>query len=301
MSENDAWGGLEFGPDLISEEIATGVDNPWMTIGIMNGIKEESLLAKWDAVLDIQTRLFGPRENAWLERQGFARPGTKVLEVGSGNGDHGRYLAQSFADARFFGVEANPYLARRYQDTVPNYRVDVCRFGDQELPEPARQEFSDCFLRYTLQHISDPLRVLREVYDLLPIGGRVFIVEEDINYSTCQPAWRAHTILRDSWRSVLETGGSDHSIGCKLPGMVAEAGFEVREFDISLRTNIELGNGFLDFYRLALSMFQETDPALVSQDDVDTMVKDFEADWDTHQHRFVVTHPQVLLMAEKTR
>src|ERR1700712_4804533 len=71
-------------------------DDPELTLGMMSDLGEGELLDAWNRVLDIQTRGFGPREVQWLRDAGFGAGGRDVLEVGSGDGTYGRFLATSF-------------------------------------------------------------------------------------------------------------------------------------------------------------------------------------------------------------
>jgi hypothetical protein len=88
-------------------------DDPPLTLGMMSDLGEPELLAAWNSVLEIQTRGFGPREVQWLRGAGFGSGGRGVLEVGSGDGNYGRFLATSFPDTRVHGLEATQALIDR--------------------------------------------------------------------------------------------------------------------------------------------------------------------------------------------
>ncbi|MBE3016057.1 hypothetical protein IL992_43945 [Microbispora sp. NEAU-D428] len=293
------WERLDFGASAIASQITASADNPWLTFGIMNGIKEEELLREWDNVLDVQTRILGEREVAWLRANGFGADGAGVLEVGGANGMYGSFLAGAFPDSRLFGLEANRHIAERCRTDVLNYSMDVCKVGQEDLPARVHGAFSQCILRFTLQHVSDPLKVLSTLYESLPPGGRVFIIEEDLGYWTMHPDWRPFGVFVDALRRLYATGGSDSEMGSKLPRLVSAAGFRIDAFDISLRNNAEMGESFLDLLGSIIRMFGKTDPEVVSEADVAAVIDGFADARDDHHERFLATYPQFLLAATK--
>lgn len=181
----------------------------------------------------------------------------------------------------------------------PNYDIELCRLGEDPLPETARGRFDACILRFVLQHVSDPGRVLRAVYDALPAGGRIYVIEEDLSFTTVQPDWEPFRLAADGWMRVTQAGGSDSMIGCKLPALAKGAGFVVDDLEILLRNNVEMGPDLGDFLASALVMFQRTSPHLIGDDEVSTVVEGFEASREDHAVRAVATYPQVLMMATK--
>lgn len=156
--------------DLIND-----TDNPWLTLGIMDSIDDPDLLREWGVLLGMQTRLLGPREVEWLRSNGFGVDGAGILEPGSGDGTYGSFLARNFPEARIYGLEANSSLAGRFRpkEEVPNYSIDICKVGDDPLPQNLSGKFNQCFLRFVLQHTSDPRPLLLAAYNALPSGEAV--------------------------------------------------------------------------------------------------------------------------------
>lgn len=48
-----------------------------------------------------------------------------------------------------------------------NYTITACRVGDEPIPGAEGPRYGDCLLRYVLQHSSDPVQILKAVYDAL--------------------------------------------------------------------------------------------------------------------------------------
>ncbi|MEV8097743.1 methyltransferase [Kitasatospora sp. NPDC085879] len=273
-----------------------------MKLGIMDQIKDPALLNAWEAMLDLQTRLLGPGEVDWLRAKGFGRGGRGVIEPGSGDGHYGSYLAQCFPDLRIHGLEANGNLIARFDAAraPSNYSIDLCTVGSDPLPVKLSGAFDQCFLRFVLQHVSDPVDLLRAVHDALPPGGRLYIIEEDHFYFAAGPAWAPYDKATSAWSRVYQAGGSDGSVGRKLPGLVTEAGFEVTDYDIVLRNNVEMGNDFLDLFCQASRVLHHTSPELLPVTELHSIHQGFQADRDSHLARFVATYPQILLSATKS-
>ncbi|MFC7722152.1 methyltransferase [Nonomuraea recticatena] len=268
---------------------------------MMKAIEEEELLQEWEGLLDLQTQVLGEGEVAWLRSREFGT-GCGVLEVGSAAGGYGGYLARNFPGTPIFGVEANPHLARRFrrnEASPPNYSINVSKIGEDPIPETARGRFDRCILRFVLQHVSDPARVLRAVHDALPVGGRIYVIEEDLSFLTTRPAWKPFQTTRDVWLKVTADGGTDAMIGSKLPRLATDAGFTVDDLNIVLRNNVEMGAAFGDYLTSVIRLFQKNNPDLVTEAEVRTVVDGFEASRDDHADHFVATYPQFLMTATK--
>ena len=277
-------------------------DDPDLTLGMMSDLAEGELLDAWNRVLDIQTRGFGPREVQWLRAAGFGAGGRDVLEVGSGDGTYGRFLATSFPDTRIHGLEPTQALVDRGIDSAgelpANYTITAARVGDEPIPGAEDGRYGDCLLRYVLQHSSDPVRILRGIYDALPVGGRVFVVEEDSALFVSTEDWPAFAAFVDRLERVYAACGSDFQAGRKLHVLAREAGFEVEDFRIGLRTNVDLGPDLLDWLIGMTQMLHHSNPAVLTRDDLDYIVGDFAWRRDTGDCT-VFCYPQVMMTATK--
>jgi SAM-dependent methyltransferase len=278
-------------------------DDPDLTLGMMSDLAEGELLEAWNRVLDIQTRGFGPREVQWLREAGFGAGGRDVLEVGSGDGTYGRFLASSFPTTRILGLEPTQALIDRGIDSAgelpANYTITAGRVGDEPIPGADDGRYGDCLLRYVLQHSSDPVRILRGIYDALPVGGRVFVVEEDSALFVSTEDWPAFAAFVDRLERVYAACGSDFQAGRKLHVLAREAGFEVADFRIGLRTNVDLGPDLLDWLIGMTQMLHHSNPAILTRDDLDHIVGDFARRRDTGDST-VFCYPQVMMTAIKT-
>ena len=277
-------------------------DDPELTLGMMSDLGEGELLDAWNSVLDIQTRGFGPREVQWLRDAGFGAGGRSVLEVGSGDGNYGRFLAESFPATRIHGLEPTQALIDRGIETdgeLPvNYTITACRVGDEPIPGAEDVRYDDCLLRYVLQHSSDPVRILEGIYDALPVGGRVFAIEEDSALFVSTEDWPAYAAFVDRLERVYTACGSDFQTGRKLHVLAREAGFEVEDFRIALRSNVDLGSDLLDWLIGMTRMLHHSNPSILTREDLEFIVGDFTRRRDTGDTT-VFCYPQVMMMATK--
>lgn len=277
-------------------------DDPELTLGMMSDLGEGELLDAWNSVLDIQTRGFGPREVQWLRDAGFGAGGRSVLEVGSGDGNYGRFLAESFPDTRIHGLEPTQALIDRGIETdgefPVNYTIVACRVGDEPIPGADDVRYDDCLLRYVLQHSSDPVRILEGIYDALPVGGRVFAIEEDSALFVSTEDWPAYAAFVDRLERVYTACGSDFQTGRKLHVLAREAGFEVEDFRIALRSNVDLGSDLLDWLIGMTRMLHHSNPSILTREDFEFIVEDFTRRRDTGDTT-VFCYPQVMMMATK--
>ncbi|MFF7242137.1 methyltransferase [Streptomyces collinus] len=281
--------------------IADDKDNPWLTLGIMDRIEDPVLLREWGKMLDLQTRVLGPGEVDWLRQKGFARDSVGILEPGSGDGHYGSYLARCFGNTPVHGLEANEALVRRFdQGFAPsNYNISICTVGSDDLPEQVQNSVDQCLLRFVLQHVSDPGSLVRAVYDALPSGGKLYAIEEDHSFFTTEPYWLPYALATDAWSRVYEHGGSDAFIGRKLPSLLSECGFEVTDYDIILRNNVEMGDDFPKLFSQAARVLHHTAPDILPLAVLKNIDQEFTADRGEHRRMYVATYPQILVCATK--
>src|SRR4051794_10927428 len=112
----------------------------------------------------------------WHEQPGYYRdvtrhfrPETKLLDVGCGTG----WLAEHFSD--YTGIDGSPEaVAAAHAKQRPVVHGDV----DQRLPFDDAT-FEGVILKDVLEHVADPVAVVRDVRRVLQPGGVVFASSPD--------------------------------------------------------------------------------------------------------------------------
>jgi 2-polyprenyl-3-methyl-5-hydroxy-6-metoxy-1,4-benzoquinol methylase len=96
--------------------------------------------------------------------------GEKVLEMGCFEGDFTKYLAANYEEVHV--IEASETLTRRAKDRLPNnVSFTVSTFEEATLDT----KFDGIFIVHTLEHLDDPVEILKKSQNWLRPGGRIVI------------------------------------------------------------------------------------------------------------------------------
>jgi ubiquinone/menaquinone biosynthesis C-methylase UbiE len=152
-------------------------------------------------------------------------PGTRLLEVGTGVGAVLAVLGQEFPGLELTGVDIEPKQLEYARRHLERAGVEAALVEADALSLPFEDEsFDHVWMMWFLEHVPDPVAVLREARRVLVPGGSITAIEVD--YSTCHaepstPAMEA--LFRAMVRGMAASGWSD--AGTRLPGWLQEAGF----------------------------------------------------------------------------
>lgn len=177
--------------------------------------------------LALMNRLINP---ACLQALGLGRE-KRVLDVGAGTGIFTRLMAENLpADSKIIAVEIDPEQVRAAKAQA-SVAADGCpidfRLGDAtDLPlKPDEWGTMDlAHTRYLLEHVRDPLSVVRAMVAAVRPGGRVVILDDDHELLRLWPEPRG---VMDAWTAYYRSYaglGTDALVGRKLTGLLHEAG-----------------------------------------------------------------------------
>lgn len=176
------------------------------------------------------------------------RPGMDLLDVGCGPGTITRDLARLVSPGRVVGIDREPSV-------IAEAGADP-GFADQEDPSPAGApgagnaewagqlvsgvqfavgdvydlDFADgsfdvVHAHQVLQHLSDPVSALREMYRVLRPSGLLAVRDSDYGGFLWQPADPRLDRWRAVYHDVCTRNGADSDAGRRLPEWVRAAGF----------------------------------------------------------------------------
>ncbi|WP_166784076.1 class I SAM-dependent methyltransferase [Cryobacterium suzukii] len=115
-----------------------------------------------------------------------------IVDLGAGTGTGSIALATRFPDARVHSLDASVQMLERLAvtaattgvaDRVETHLVDL----DGDWPDVVPRGVDLAWAALSLHHVTDPARVLRQVFDVLRPGG-VLIVTEFTDVTTYDPA-----------------------------------------------------------------------------------------------------------------
>jgi ubiquinone/menaquinone biosynthesis C-methylase UbiE len=183
------------------------------------------------ARLEKQARFAAP----WIFSDLALAPGMRVLDLATGVGAMGAQLLARYPGIRLCGVDlsaAQLSHARRNHPQLPVVRADGAR-----LPF-AEGTFDRLHCSWLLEHLPEPLPVLREVWRVLKRGGHCHFTEVDNSTFHSVPEFPEVVDAITAMNAGQQRAGGDPYVGLKLPRYFVEAGFS----RVSVRRAEQLGS-----------------------------------------------------------
>ena len=188
--------------------------------------------------LGFQHRVWGAQAFRLWERAGFGHAQT-LIDVGCGPGFASLDLARLVGPTgSIIGVDESARFLRHLEsqaDAQAIRNIHTREADVQRLPlDPGKAD--GAYARWVLCFVPDPRAVVAGVARALRAGG-VFAIQDYFNYRNASLAPRSAVMEKvvmatdSSWR----TRGGDPDIAGRLPALLSECGFEVREVKAHLR------------------------------------------------------------------
>ena len=177
-----------------------------------------------------------------LNAQSLARlrvePGARVLDIGCGLGQLTRAMARAAGESgRVVGIERSREQideGRRQANAAGEGKLLDVREGDAGDP-PLRDDewgtFDIVHARFVLEHVADPLRVVRAMVRAAKPGGRIVLEDDDHEVMRFHPAIPEFEAAWHAYMRTYVAVGNDPMIGRKLPALLVEAGAVARAND----------------------------------------------------------------------
>jgi SAM-dependent methyltransferase len=154
--------------------------------------------------------------------------GARVLEVGCGVGAQTVILAKRSDKATFLSIDISAESIRKAQRLIAAARIENVTFRQMNIfdLDSRHDRFDHIFVCFVLEHLTDPVKALAHLRELLNPGGSLTVIEGDHGSFYCHPetpeARKAVRALVDIQASL----GGNALIGRQLFPLLRAAGFE---------------------------------------------------------------------------
>jgi len=159
------------------------------------------------------------------------RGGERVLDVGSGLGQLSRAMARVVGPSgKVIGIERDAdqlrEAAAQAESDGERHLVEF-RVGDAYEPPLAADEwggFDVAHTRFLLEHVPDPLRVVRAMVRAVRPGGRIILADDDHDVLRLHPEPPGVRSLWEAYMRTYDRAGNDPYVGRRLVSLLHQAG-----------------------------------------------------------------------------
>ena len=154
-----------------------------------------------------------------------------IIDFGSGLGQFTRAMARAVPRGRVVGIERDPVQlasAKRLADADGEGSLVEWRQDDVLELKSARGDdwgrFDVAHTRFVLEHVPDPLRVVKSMVESVKRGGRVVLADDDHGLMRL---WPEPAGFADLWRAYIRSYdriGNDPYVGRRLIQLLHQSG-----------------------------------------------------------------------------
>ncbi|MEO1401983.1 MAG: methyltransferase domain-containing protein [Cyanobacteria bacterium J06635_1] len=180
-------------------------------------------------------------QQAW--HQANLSPGMHALDLGCGTGDLTFELAKTLCPGTVVGVDASAEMVNHAAAKQGHHQIDNVQFAtgsayDLAFPDAT---FDVVYARFLLQHLTEPIRALKEAYRVLKPGGRLCIIDVDDSWFSLYPEPDVFKVFREQVVAIQQSQGGDPHIGRKLSPYCRQAGFKEVQTTVQILTTDDYG------------------------------------------------------------
>ncbi|SFO07527.1 Methyltransferase domain-containing protein [Algoriphagus ornithinivorans] len=207
-----------------------------------------------------------------------------VLEIGSGVGAQSQVILSLYSDLDLTCVEIEKSQIEKAQINLSGFSDRKINFVNQDAAElNFGEKFDAGFICWVLEHVEEPKKVLRSVYEHLHPEGVIYLTEVFNSSFYFLPKLPGLERYYNAYNAYQIQSGGDPDIGVKLGNLLHEVGFGEIELqrggfhlDQSRPEELKRMTAYWkELMKSAAKPMLDTD--LISENDVREMESDLEA------------------------
>lgn len=155
------------------------------------------------------------------------KPGMRLLDAGCGPGTVTAGLARAVSPGEVVGIDSAPGVLEHARAHAAEEGVDNVTFvaGDVYGLDFPDAEFGVVYANQLLQHLTDPVRALRELGRVLKTGGLLAVRDADYATMSPHPKFPEFPNWNRLYHEVAYRNNAEPDAGRTLPAWVRAAGF----------------------------------------------------------------------------
>ena len=216
-------------PEVISDALSQGAQAE----NVANRRLAQEHRAHLDACSSLQAYLstgpsLAPKEYEPIMRR-YARSGRKILDIGAGRGESSLYLAN--LGHQVFALEPSEDFCALMESASCKFNtpLTVLRGVAEDLDKLRDRDFDLVFYNSSLHHCDEPVKALRNCYDLMKAGAAI-ILSAELHIRPWINKRRWHMRLEHEPEAMGHYGGNEHAYyNWEYLSMLRQAGFAEEE------------------------------------------------------------------------
>jgi SAM-dependent methyltransferase len=157
------------------------------------------------------------------------KAGERVLDVGSGIGQLSRAMARTTGVPVVAVERSAEQIAEAERQAAHAGEAALVEFRQGDASEPPLREgewgtFDVAHTRFLLEHVSDPLPVVKAMVRAVRLGGRIVLEDDDHDLLRLWPEPPGFVRLWHAYQRSYEHLGNDPIIGRRLVALLVEGG-----------------------------------------------------------------------------
>lgn len=164
----------------------------------------------------------------YLHYDSLWKEGSRVLEIGCGVGAQTRIIAQKNPDVHFTSIDISKKSIELAETAIKKEGIRNVEFRLQDVRglQPHKEgKFDHAFICFFLEHIPNPLEILKQVKRMVHEGGTITVIEGDHGSTFFHPDNPFSRAVVEAQVKLQAQRGGNANIGRELYPLLDKAGY----------------------------------------------------------------------------